>query len=157
MITLCLLLALTLTGETLEVTEAFKNPAVAFFQTLGVSFNNPAFSSTVDTVEEGLSNHYLVRQNIGIVVGAATFGVTSLKFKLRFSEGMKERLLSIISGLLMGFGTVLASGCMMGALYSGIVNLSLSGWVVFAFMSLGGYLTVRVMNGKVRTIPKIEN
>ena len=157
MVTLCLLLALTLTGETLEVTEALINPAVALFHYLGFSFNDPAFSSVLETVEEGILNNHIIRQNMGIIAGAATFALSSSKFTFSTPEDNKERLVCMISGLLMGFGTVLASGCIMGALYSGIVNLSLSGWVVFAFMSLGGYVTVKVMNGKIRTIPKIEN
>lgn len=62
----------------------------------------------------------------------------------------------MLSGLLMGFGAVLASGCIVGALYSGIVNFSLSGWVVFAAMSLGIWLAVKLLNGRISTIPKVD-
>lgn len=69
---------------------------------------------------------------------------------------LKEVGLYICSGLLMGFGVILASGCIVGALYSGIVNFSLSGWIVFLSMSMGIWLTVKMMNGVVSTIPAIE-
>lgn len=40
----------------------------------------------------------------------------------------------------MGFGTRLANGCNVGALYTPIANFSLSGWIFFIFLVIGGIL-----------------
>ncbi len=44
----------------------------------------------------------------------------------------------------MGFGTRLANGCNVGALYTPIANFSLSGWVFFAVLVIGGILGNKV-------------
>ena len=40
----------------------------------------------------------------------------------------------------MGFGTRLANGCNVGALYTPIANFSLSGWIFLIFLVLGGVI-----------------
>ena len=52
----------------------------------------------------------------------------------------KQFLLYALGGLTMGFGTRLANGCNVGALYSPISNLSLSGWFFLVFMVVGGII-----------------
>lgn len=156
LITILLLVALTLTGEKLAVTYSFIYPAVALFQRFGFTFNDPAFSEALEVVNNGLLNNHVVVQNIGIVFGALLFGLLSMDFRISWGGKLKEVGLYIFSGLLMGFGVILASGCIVGALYSGIVNFSLSGWIVFLSMSMGIWLTVKMMNGVVSTIPAIE-
>ena len=44
----------------------------------------------------------------------------------------------------MGFGTRLANGCNVRALYSPIANLSLSGWIFLVFMVIGGILSCKI-------------
>ncbi|MFW6267324.1 MAG: YeeE/YedE thiosulfate transporter family protein, partial [Halanaerobium sp.] len=41
----------------------------------------------------------------------------------------------------MGFGTRVAQGCNVGALYTPISNFSLSGWVFLIFMIIGGVIS----------------
>ena len=45
-----------------------------------------------------------------------------------------------LGGLCMGFGTRLANGCNVGALYTPIANFSLSGWIFLIFLVLGGVI-----------------
>src|SRR5699024_8024804 len=156
LITILLLVALVVTGEKLAVTYSFIYPAVALFQRIGFTFSDPAFNEALDVVNNGLLNNHVIIQNIGIVLGALLFGLLSMEFKFSWGGNLKEFSLYILSGLLMGFGAILASGCIIGALYSGIVNFSLSGWVVFLSMSGGIWLTVKVMNGDIITIPEIS-
>ena len=40
----------------------------------------------------------------------------------------------------MGFGTRLANGCNVGALYTPIANFSLSGWIFLIVMVIGGVM-----------------
>lgn len=153
MITLFFFLALIYTGEHLAVTAPLSNVAVGFFQLFGFTFEHPAFADSVETVNNGLLSDTSSVQNFGIIIGAIFFAMLESKKPFAWSMKWKESGWQMISGLLMGFGAVLASGCFVGALYSGIVNLSLSGWVVFASMSVGIVLTVNLLRGRVSTIP----
>ena len=87
-------------------------------------------------------------QNIGIVLGtlitlllAGTFKVT---FFSEFKVNVKDLLLFAMGGLFMGFGTRLANGCNVGALYTPIANFSLSGWIFLVFLVAGGIAGNRV-------------
>lgn len=50
----------------------------------------------------------------------------------------RELVLFALGGLAMGFGTRLANGCNVGALYTPIAQFSLSGWIFLIFMVVGG-------------------
>lgn len=154
-ITLFTVFALLRTGEHLAVTESYLYPGVALVEKLGVSLSRSVFEEAHNVIDQGLLSNHNVVQNIGIILGASVFGFTSGNFSFTWGTNIKELVVFMFSGLLMGMGAVLASGCIVGALYSGIVNFSLSGWVVFFFMSLGMWLTVKGMNGKISTIPKV--
>jgi hypothetical protein len=156
LITLLLIGALVFTGNKLAVTQPLLYPAVDLVQKLGFNLDSSVFKEPLQVVGNGIFNHHIVLQNAGIVVGALVFGLTSMQFSFSWDASLKESVWYALSGLLMGIGAVLASGCIVGALYSGVVNLSLSGWVVFASMSAGIWLTVKIMNGKISTIPSIE-
>lgn len=155
LITALLLLSLAFTGEKLTVTQPLLYPAVWLFEWLGFSFEHPAFQEPLAIVQNGLLNHTKTLNNVGILIGAVIYSLTSTTFTNSFSMQWKQAGWSALSGLFMGFGAVLASGCIVGALYSGIVNLSISGWVVFSSMSFGIYVTVKALNGRVSAIPEI--
>ena len=89
-------------------------------------------------------SHPINVQNFGIVLGtiiclllAGTFTETS-KSELKISK--KDAFLFALGGISMGFGTRLANGCNVGALYTPIANFSLSGWIFFIFLVIGGIL-----------------
>ncbi|MGO5029595.1 YeeE/YedE family protein [Candidatus Agathobaculum pullicola] len=96
------------------------------------SFTAPFFSNAMNV------------QNVCIILGALVASLTMGKFTHQFREGLKisfkEVPVYIIGGLLMGIGTRLANGCNVGALYTPIANLSLSGWIYFVFLFSGGIL-----------------
>ena len=81
-------------------------------------------------------------QNFGILLGTVIYLLTAGKFSATFMSEMKitfkEVLLFAMGGLTMGFGTRLANGCNVGALYTPIANFSLSGWVFLIVMVIGG-------------------
>ncbi|MDO4766497.1 MAG: YeeE/YedE thiosulfate transporter family protein [Eubacteriales bacterium] len=52
----------------------------------------------------------------------------------------KQGLFFAIGGFLMGFGTRMSNGCNVGALYTPIANFSLSGWIFFIFIVVGGIM-----------------
>ena len=52
----------------------------------------------------------------------------------------------ILGGLLLGYGARLASGCNIGAYFSGIASGSLHGWVWFAIAALGNMVGFKMKN-----------
>lgn len=83
-------------------------------------------------------------QNIGIFLGALVFLFTSGQMvktaKEFFSYPKWQYILFVLGGLTMGFGTRLSNGCNVGALYSPIAAFSLSGWIFFVVLVLGGVM-----------------
>ena len=92
--------------------------------------------------------HPVSVQNIGIIIGTFITLLLSGTFKATFFSEMKisvkDSLLFAMGGLFMGFGTRLANGCNVGALYTPIANFSLSGWIFLIFLIAGGIAGNRV-------------
>jgi len=92
--------------------------------------------------------HPINVQNIGIMVGTVICLLLAGTFKNVVTSEIKitpkQMALYAMGGILMGFGTRLANGCNVGALYTPIANFSLSGWVFFAALVGGGILGNRV-------------
>jgi len=86
-------------------------------------------------------------QNFGILTGAVIYLLTAGKLAESFKSTLnitgKQAALYALGGFSMGFGTRLANGCNVGALYTPIANFSLSGWVFLIFMVVGGILSNR--------------
>ncbi len=94
--------------------------------------------------------HPVSVQNFGIIMGTLVFMLTAGQFKKMFTSELrvtpKEVVLFAMGGFFMGFGTRLANGCNVGALYTPIANLSLSGWFFLAAMVVGGIIGKKVAN-----------
>ena len=87
-------------------------------------------------------------QNLGIIFGALLYVLTSGMFMetLRGFTHLdgKHVFFYGLGGLTMGFGTRLANGCNVGALYSPIAQFSLSGWIFLIVLVIGGIIGNRV-------------
>ncbi len=80
-------------------------------------------------------------QNFAIFGG----GIISLLISSHFTLAEKspkfhEMILLAIGAFVMGVGTRLANGGNMGGLYTPVANMSLSGWIFFFMMMLGGLI-----------------
>ena len=75
----------------------------------------------------------------GLVLGSFAAAVFSEDFKIQIPS-VHEVKNSFIGGLFMGFGSMIALGCTVGNLLSGIMAASLSGWIFLIFCALGLYL-----------------
>jgi uncharacterized protein len=71
--------------------------------------------------------------DFGVVVGAMISAGLSGYFKLKFSFNLTDTIMAVIGGFIMGYGAVMAFGCNIGALFSGIASGSLHGWVWLIF------------------------
>jgi hypothetical protein len=75
----------------------------------------------------------------GLVLGSFALATFSGDFKIQIPR-IKESIRSLVGGILMGFGSMIALGCTVGTLLSGIMAASLSGWIFLIFCGLGLYL-----------------
>lgn len=81
--------------------------------------------------------------NFGILVGAALAAGLAGRFGKFVKLPWQSVLAAIIGGLLMGYGARLASGCNIGALFSGIASGSLHGWAWLVAGFIGSYLGIK--------------
>jgi hypothetical protein len=83
-------------------------------------------------------------QDLGIFLGSLIFILTSGLWTKTLQSvtklNAKNTCVFALGGFTMGFGTRMANGCNVGALYSPIAELSLSGWIFFVFLVLGAII-----------------
>ena len=89
------------------------------------------------TLSGGIFNHPDSIRNLGMIFGALLSTLLASQFKFKKIKSWKQVAAAILGGLLMGYGARIAFGCNIGALYSGISSLSVSGWVFAIFLFLG--------------------
>ncbi|HSV56545.1 MAG TPA: YeeE/YedE thiosulfate transporter family protein, partial [Magnetospirillaceae bacterium] len=80
-----------------------------------------------------------------LVAGALFATLAASGFKFKKIKGWRQALAAVLGGLLMGYGARIAFGCNIGALYSGIASLSLSGWVFGVFLFVGAIIGSRLL------------
>jgi uncharacterized membrane protein YedE/YeeE len=82
--------------------------------------------------------------SVGIIVGAAVLANISGEFKWKWPN-TETAVLAISGGVLMGLGSRIGMGCNIGAFFATVTNGDLSGWVFLAGMTLGGYVSVKLL------------
>ena len=84
-------------------------------------------------------------RNVGIIAGALFSTLIASGFKFKKIKSWKQVVAAILGGLLMGYGARIGFGCNIGALFSGIASLSLSGWVYGVFLFLGAIVGSKLL------------
>lgn len=84
--------------------------------------------------------------NLAIVVGALISALLANQFRVKKIKTGKQWVGAILGGLAMGIGARIASGCNIGALFSSLPALSVSGWVFLIFMFLGAWVGGKLLN-----------
>ncbi|MGG7179224.1 YeeE/YedE family protein [Clostridium paraputrificum] len=119
---------------------------VWLFSKLGFDFGAvEAFKGSVKVVNSGILSDPVSVRNIGIILGAAICMLLAGKWKFNINFKAKDVAFYGLAGILMGYGAKLAGGCNVGALFSGIANLSLSGWVFLVALVVGGLVGVKLV------------
>jgi len=99
-------------------------------------------SKQVEFFTTPVLQHSTSIQDFGIVLGAVFALLFAGLFNNKFINGLKIKpkdfLTFAFGGFIMGFGTRLSNGCNVGALYTPIVEFSLSGWIYLTVVVLGG-------------------
>ena len=97
------------------------------------------------TLNNGIINHTGSWLNFGIIAGALVAVLLASQFKFKKIKSLKQVVAATLGGLLMGYGARLAGGCNIGALYSSIASLSLSGWVFAIFLFIGAFIGSKLL------------
>jgi uncharacterized membrane protein YedE/YeeE len=81
--------------------------------------------------------------NTGIVVGSAASSIFSGEFKVRVPRSTIRYIQSLLGGGIMGYGAGLGLGCTLGAFFSAVPSLAVSGWVYAIGLTVGAYIGVQ--------------
>ncbi|MGI5878835.1 MAG: YeeE/YedE thiosulfate transporter family protein [Christensenellales bacterium] len=136
------------TGNPWGVSGVMANWGAWVFEALGGSvdrwyyFSSPGAQATL---EGGILNDPSSWRNLGIIFGALFATLMASGFKFKKIKSVKQVVAATVGGLLMGYGARLAAGCNIGALFSGIASLSLSGWVFAIFMFAGAVVGSKLL------------
>jgi uncharacterized protein len=84
-------------------------------------------------------------RNLGIIIGALFATLLASQFKFKKIKSKKQIIAAVLGGLLMGYGARIGFGCNIGALFSGIASMSLSGWVYGIFLFAGAYVGSKLL------------
>lgn len=152
LLSLLQVVTLAVTGEPWRISSAFVYIGAWIYEALGGNVSNWLYFSLegdLEIVRSGLFNDPKSIRNLGIILGALFATLMASQFKIRKFKSKKHVIAAAIGGLLMGYGSRLASGCNIGALYSGFASLSLSSWVfgisIFIGAIIGSKLLVRYL------------
>lgn len=94
--------------------------------------------------EEGVFTHAFA-VTVGLLPGALVGALFAREFKLRFPRSALRYVQSLTGGVLMGYGAGLAIGCTVGAFFSAIPSLSISGWLFGLSLASGAFLGVQAI------------
>ncbi|WP_026894994.1 YeeE/YedE thiosulfate transporter family protein [Clostridiisalibacter paucivorans] len=136
------------TGNPWGVSGALANWGAWIYESLGGNVDKWYYFSSREaqaTINAGLLNHAPSIRNLGIIFGALSASLLASQFKIKKIKSNKQVISAIIGGLLMGYGARIACGCNIGALFSGISSLSLSGWVFAIFMFFGAIVGSKLL------------
>lgn len=142
------ILNFAVTGSAWGVSGVLANWGAWVFEAFGGSVENWHYFQVKHFNIDGSQNFFNSPEsmrNIGIIVGALISSLAASEFKYKRAKNKRQVLGAVIGGLLMGYGARIAFGCNIGALYSGIASLSLSGWVFGFFMFLGAISGTKIL------------
>jgi len=80
---------------------------------------------------------------LGLVVASWASALLAGDFQPKRPR-VSELLRNLLGGVLLGWGSMLALGCTVGTLLSGIMAGALSGWVFAVFCLVGVWLGLRI-------------
>jgi len=142
------IVTLATTGNPWGVSGIFTNWGAWIYEAFGGNVDKWYYFSSVGaqaTLKNGFMNHPGTWRNIGIILGALLATLFASQWKLKKIKSKKQVIAAILGGLLMGYGARIAYGCNIGALFSGIASLSVSGWVFAVSMFFGAIVGSKLL------------
>ena len=136
------------TNDPWGVSGPFANWGAWLYQLVGGNVEKWYYFSS-QGAQNTLANGFLKDpgsiRNLGVIIGALLATLLASQFKIKKIKSLKQIIAATLGGLLMGYGARIGFGCNIGALYSGIASLSLSGWVFAAFLFLGAIVGSKLL------------
>ncbi len=136
-------LTLSIAGRPWAITAAFPLWGAKAVAALG--WDEPAFwpfwedPTRIEALLRPFTADLTTAMDLGMLAGAFLAAILAGRFALgRLTQG--EAAASLVGGLLLGIGAVLASGCNISAFVSGIASGSLHGWLWIPPALLGNRL-----------------
>jgi uncharacterized membrane protein YedE/YeeE len=142
------LATLWLAGRPWVITAAFPLWGSRAIETLG--WDDPAFwpfwedpTRTEAFLRPILSDRVTV-MDLGLMAGALLAAALAGRFAPRLTLPWRHALASVVGGLLLGVGAVVASGCNISAYVAGIASGSLHGWGWIIPALAGNWVGIRL-------------
>jgi len=135
-------------GNPWGVSGAFANWGAWIYRLFGGNVDKWYYfssSGAQQTLDAGVLNNSGSLMNFGIAAGALLAALLASQFKFKKIKSVKQVFAAVLGGLLMGYGARLAGGCNIGALFSSIASLSLSGWVFALFLLVGAFIGSKLL------------
>ena len=82
---------------------------------------------------------------VGLVAGSLIAALFAGEFKLRFPPQRRRYAQAMVGGVAMGYSSGLAIGCTIGAFFSAVPSLALSGWVFGGSLAGGAWVGVKIL------------
>ena len=140
-------LTLFLAGRPWGITSAFGLWGGMALRSLGLpvdtwsGFREPA---TQHALAASVFGDITSVMDFGIVVGAMLCAGLAGKFRPEWRISGRHLMASIVGGLLLGYGAMLAYGCNIGAFFSGVASGSVHGWLWIACALAGNWAALSV-------------
>ncbi|MGH4117845.1 YeeE/YedE thiosulfate transporter family protein [Clostridium sp.] len=142
------IVTLATTGNPLGISSVFATWGAWLYISVGGSVDKWYYFSSdaaKATLNAGLLNDPGSIRNIAIIFGALLATLLASQFKIKKIKSKKQLVAVSLGGLLMGYGARIGLGCNIGAFYSGVSSLSLSGWVFGIFLFLGAIVGSKIL------------
>lgn len=140
------------TKQSWGVTGVFSQWGVWLLNLVGINITHPSFDGVNAAVGAGVINSGQGVRNVGIILGAAVALLLASRFAWNRQFSVRDASIYMLGGLFMGVGARLAHGCNVGALFSGIGNLSLSGWIFGVALWAGAFGALKFFAGRLNII-----
>lgn len=114
--------------------------------TQSYTFINPV-GETLRYGSEGFNSLYLtfgVMAVFGVILGSLTWALVSRGFRFEWFVNLRDFVMHIIGGVLMGIGGILALGCTIGQGVTGVSTLALGSFLAFGSIVFGSAMTMKV-------------
>lgn len=138
-----------ITGTLWAVTGEFTRWGGNILQICGIDPQNWAYFKAIKLPPGGPLNRTDGVMVIGMLIGALFSSLMSKGFKFRGPRLKRQWIMGIVGGLLSGFGTRLAMGCNLAALFTGIPQFSLHAWYFTVGTIIGSYFAVKLVKLRI--------
>jgi hypothetical protein len=147
-------IVLLVTGRPWGVTRAFRLWASKILDRVGVDVASWSFWTDRPGLDQPVLADNTSVANFGIIVGALIASAAAGGFAFYKRVPRRTVAAGLIGGVLMGYGATFASGCNIGAYFSGIASGSLHGYLWAVAALAGTWIGLKLRPAFGLSVPK---